>query len=143
MARVLALGLLALGIAGTLRAEPPPGWTPDAWTSENTVEIRTTDPAAEPHWFPVWFVVLDGQVYVRLGSRAAGRFDRNLTKPVVAVRIAGKTFEHVRGVVVPEMTDRVQAAMAEKYWLEGDFIVRRIHHPYTMRLEPEAPDASG
>ena len=40
-------------------------------------------------------------------------------------------------IVTPEMTDRVTAAMADKYWTQADFIVRRINHPYTMRLEPE------
>ncbi len=117
----------------------PAEWTPTAWADENTVELRTTDPGDEPHWFPVWLAVIDGQLYVRLGSRAAGRFDRNVTKPVLGVRIAGKTFDHVRGVLAPEMTERVTTAMANKYWTQGDFIVRRLNHPYTLRLEPEPP----
>jgi hypothetical protein len=71
------------------------------------------------------------------GSRAAGRFDRNATKPIVGVRIAGKTFERVRGVVTPELTERIDAAMREKYWTQGDLFVRYINHPYYMRLEPE------
>ena len=91
-------------------------WTPAAWADENTVDLRTTEPGSEPYWFPVWLAVIDGQLYVRLGSRAAGRFDRNATKPIVGVRIAGKTFERVRGVLAPEMTDRVTAAMRDKYW---------------------------
>jgi hypothetical protein len=112
-------------------------WNPPAWVAENTVELRTTDPGGEPHWFKVWHVMLDGQLYVRLGSRAAGRFDRNVSKPVMGVRIAGNTFERVRGVLAPEMTERVTAAMKDKYWTQADFIVRRMNHPYTMRLEPE------
>jgi hypothetical protein len=111
-------------------------WNPTAWAAESTVELRMTDPGAEPHWFPVWLAVIDGQLYVRLGSRAAGRFDRNVTKPIVGVRIAGQTFERVRAVMAPEMVDKVTAAMADKYWTQGDVIVRRLSHPYTLRLEP-------
>jgi hypothetical protein len=35
------------------------------------------------------------------------------------------------------MVDKVQAAMADKYWTQADFVVRRISHPYTLRLVPE------
>jgi hypothetical protein len=126
-----------LGFVVSASAIAPAVWNPPAWVAENTVELRTTDPGGEPHWFKVWHVVLDGQLYVRLGSRAAGRFDRNVSKPVMGVRIAGNTFERVRGVLAPEMTERVTAAMKDKYWTQADFIVRRMNHPYTMRLEPE------
>ena len=117
-------------------------WTPRAWADEGTVELRTTDPGEAPHWFPVWLAVIDGQLYVRLGTRAAGRFDRNVTKPVIGLRIAGQTFERVRGVLAPDMTDAVTATMKEKYWLHGDIIVRHMSHPYTMRLEPEPAAAA-
>ena len=115
-------------------------WTPDAWHDENTVELRTTEPGAEAHWSPVWLVVIDGQLYVRLGSRAAERFDRTVPKAVLGVRIAGKTFERVNAIAAPDMVDRVTAAMADKYWLQGDVIVRHISHPYTLRLEPAASE---
>jgi len=133
---VAVVGLLSALALPALAADPE--WTPAAWSAESTVELRTTDPGVEPHWFPVWLAVIDGQLYVRLGSRAAARFDRNVTKPIIGVRIAGKTFERVRGIMAPEMVDKVTAAMADKYWTQGDFIVRRMNHPYTMRLEPEA-----
>ena len=133
--RLPAAALLALLLAVPARAASE--WTPTAWADQNTVELRTTEPGSEPHWFPVWLAVIDGQLYVRLGSRASARFDSNATKPIIGVRIAGKTFERVRGVQAPEMTDRVSAAMRDKYWLQGDILVRYIHHPYTMRLEPE------
>ena len=135
MRTAFAAVLLGMAFATAVRAADD--WTPPAWANENTVELRTTDPGSEPYWFPVWHVVLDDKLYVRLGSRAAGRFDRNATKPIMGVRIAGKTFERVRGVVTPDMTARVDAAMADKYWTQGDFFVRFVNHPYTMRLEPE------
>ena len=49
----------------------------------------------------------------------------------------GTTFERVRAVLAPDMTDRVRDVMADKYWTQGDFIVRRMNHPYLLRLEPE------
>ena len=125
-----------LTVASLVHAATAGEWAPPAWSDENTVELRTTAPGSEPHWFPVWLVVIDGQLYVRLGSRAAARFDENVSKPVVGVRIAGKTFENVRGVVAPGMTDKVTAAMADKYWLQGDFVIRRMNHPYTVLLVP-------
>jgi hypothetical protein len=133
---VATLALATLAIPASDAAQ----WTPSAWVDEGTIELRTTDPGADPHWFPVWFAVIDGQVYVRLGSRAAGRFDRNVTKPVLGVRIAGSTFEHVNAVLTPDRVDAVRAAMADKYWLQGDVVVRHMSHPYTLRLEP-APAA--
>jgi hypothetical protein len=132
--------LLLVPLLGS--ADAPPAWTPAAWTDENTVEIRTTEPGEEPHWFPVWVVTIDDQIYVRLGSRAAGRWDRNTAKPIVGVRIAGKTFERVQGVLAPDMIPRVTAAMKDKYWLQGDGLIRHMSHPYTVRLEP-APAADG
>jgi len=132
-----ALAVLILAAAVRSIAAEPSVWTPKAWADENTVELRTTDQGAEPYWFPVWLVTVDDQLYVRLGSRAAGRFDRNVTKPIIGVRIAGKTFERIRGVEAPDMVDKVQAAMADKYWTQADFVVRRISHPYTLRLVPE------
>jgi len=134
--RLLAAALLPLLLAAPAWTATT-DWTPSAWADENTVDLRTTEPGSEPHWFPVWLAVVDGQLYVRLGSRAAARFDGNATKPIVGVRIAGKTFERVRGVLAPEMTDRVTAVMRDKYWLQGDIIVRHLNHPYTLRLEPE------
>lgn len=133
----------ALTTFGATALAGPADWTPGAWADEGTIELRTTDPGAEPHWFPVWLVVLDGQVYVRLGSRAAARFDRNVTKPIVGVRIAGKTFDRVRGVLAPGMVEKVAAAMKDKYWTHGDVVVRRMDHPYTLLLVPVATEQDG
>ena len=107
----IAAVLATTVVAGAVLAKSGSGvWDPAAWTEENTVELRTTDPGDEAHWFPVWLVVLDGKLYVRL--------------------------------LAPEMLERVTAAMADKYWTQGDFIVRRMNHPYTMRLEPEPAEGA-
>ena len=140
--RYLLAFLLPCLVAMAAQGKDHTTWSPTAWTEENTVELRTTDPGEEPHWFPVWVVTIDGQLWVRLGSRAVGRFDRNTTKPIVGVRIGGGTFERVRGVIDNTKAEAVAAAMKAKYWTQGDLFVRYMSHPYTMRLEPE-PDGGG
>jgi hypothetical protein len=122
-------------LAATVAAAAPSAWNPGAWTKESTVELRTTCPGEGEHWFPVWLVVLDGQVYVRLGSRAVGRIECNQTKPELAVRIAGMEFEHVRLEESPADVERVAAAMGQKYW--SDVIIHWMSHPMTARLVPQ------
>jgi hypothetical protein len=117
-------------------------WTPELWVDEATLELRTTDPGEEPHWSPVWVAVLDDQLYVRLGGRAAGRVERNVNKPYLGMRIAGREFPRVRGEPAPEMAERVAAEIKEKYW--SDVFIRFFPHPLTLRLvldaEPQAQD---
>ena len=129
------LGVVLAAATPAAATESPPAWNPTAWQAEDTVELRTQAPGEEEHWFKVWFVVLDGQLYVRLGGRASKRFEDNTTRPLIAVRIAGEEFARVTGVPVPELADRVAAAMADKHW--SDVFVRWIDHPLTLRLTPE------
>ena len=90
--RRLVLVLIALTLtAAAVNAD----WKPQAFSSEDTLEFLTVEDGAE-HWSTVWLVVIDGQVYIRLGSRAAGRIEANATKPYVKVRIAGQTFDKVK-----------------------------------------------
>jgi hypothetical protein len=110
-------------------------WQPEAWAEEDTVELRTQARGEDPHWFPVWLVVIDGQMYVRLGSRATERVESSVTKPILGVRIAGEEFPAVRGVPAPEAAEKVNAMMADKYW--SDIGIRLFSHPLTLRLEPE------
>ena len=120
---------------------PATAWDPARWSAEDTVELRTTAPGEEPHWFKVWLVVLDGQLYVRLGGRAAGRFEGNVTKPVIGVRIAGLEFDHVTGTSAPDMVGNVADAMADKYW--SDVFVRFVSHPLTLKLAPASDQSAG
>lgn len=82
----------------------------------------------------MWLVVLDDELYVRLGSRASDRVEESTTKPVLGVRIAGKEFARVVGTSVPDKADAVAAATADKYW--SDIFVRFVSHPLTLRLDP-------
>jgi len=126
---------IATFVAGLIVAAPvAAGWAPGRYSDVDTVEIRTQVQGADEHWFPVWLVVIDDEVYVRLGNRAASRVENDVHKPIVSVRIAGEEFESVETEPVPEMADRVADAMAEKYW--SDLFVRFFPHPLTLRLSP-------
>jgi hypothetical protein len=131
--RRLALVIAALTLTATAARA---GWDPSALSQEETLEFLTVE-NGEEHWSTVWLVVIDSQVYIRLGSRAAGRIEGNATKPFAQVRVAGQTFPKVKAESVPDMADAVAAAMAEKYW--SDFLVRHFSHPLTMRLTPATP----
>jgi hypothetical protein len=131
--RLRAAGLVLVLALPALAAE----WRPAAWVSEDTIELLTVGPDGGEHWFPVWLVVLDGDVFVRLGSRAAARIEANRTRPYVGVRIAGAEFPRVRGEPAPETAARVAAAMGEKYW--SDVVIRHLAHPLTLRLRPDGP----
>ena len=138
---LLGIIVALLALTAVARADAPAtAWNPDRWREEDTVELRTAAPGEEPHWFKVWLVVLDGQLYVRLGGRAAGRFESNVTKPVIGVRIAGLEFEHVTGTPAPDMVGSVGDAMADKYW--SDVFVRFVSHPLTLRLAPASDQSA-
>lgn len=131
VAALFALVLVA--VSGVARAAE---WTPAQWIAEDTLQFRTECPDEGEHWSYVWLVVLDGDVWVRLGSRAGERADCSTSKPLTTVRVAGQEFADVEMVNVPTMTGRVAAAMADKY--TTDIFVRYMNHPYTMKLVPKA-----
>jgi len=78
-------------------------WDPQAFSTEDTLEYLTIGPEEGEHWSTVWLVVIDDQVYVRLGSRAAQRMEKNTTRPMVKVRIAGQEFDEIRAEPAPDM----------------------------------------
>lgn len=110
-------------------------WNPQSFAKEETLEVRTIGSEDGEYRFPVWLVVIDEQVYIRLGARAADRVKKNTTAPFIGVKIAGQQFDRVKGEEAPEMADPVAKAMAEKYW--SDIFVRFMAHPLTLRLIPE------
>jgi hypothetical protein len=127
--------LLALGSGCAAKQPVVPTWDPAAFRDLDTLEFLTVGPDEGPHWSTVWLVVLDDHVYVRLGARAAGRMERNTTKPYVRVRIGGKEYERVRTDDAAAVAGKVADAMAAKY--TTDVFVRYMSHPMTLRLEPE------
>jgi hypothetical protein len=134
--RGLLVALLLALTAGCAKQGPVvPTWDPAAFAKLDTLEFLTVGPDEGPHWSTVWLVVLDDHVYVRLGSRASGRMERNTTKPYVRVRIGGKEYERVRTEDAAAMAEKVSDAMAAKY--TTDIFVHYMAHPMTLRLEPE------
>ena len=135
--RTLAVGVVfGLCVIGPWHAARGAQWDPAAFAREDTLQLRTDVPGEGEYWFKVWLVVLDGQVYVRLGSRAAERVGRNTTAPYLGVEVAGTRFDKVRAVPAPEMAERVASAMADKY--TSDLFIGWLPHPLTLRLMPES-----
>ena len=130
-ARMAILTVTLLAMAGPALAS----WRPLAWKDQSTIELRTNCPDEGEHWSTVWLVVLDDQVYVRLGKRAAARIACNATKPWLAARIDGQQFDHVLAVEAPDRAARVAEEMSKKYWL--DVVVHYLDHPMTLRLSAE------
>jgi len=114
----------------------PAGWTPAEWAGENTLELTTDVPSEGSYTFPVWLAVIDGQVYVRLGNRAAGRVQGSKSAPLVGVKVAGHQFDHVRCEPAPDAVPRVNEAMAQKYYW-SDKVVHHMAHLLTCRLMPQ------
>lgn len=112
-----------------------PGWDPASFRDDSTLEIMTTEPEVGEHWSKLWLVVIDNQLYVRLGDRAYGRVQRNSTKPFVKLKVSGHEFDKVKLEETPDMKDKVAAAMADKYFM--DKLIRYENHPMAARLTPE------
>jgi hypothetical protein len=136
--RTLALYALVIAAAvGGARGARAADWNAAMWQDESTLDFRTTAPDDGEHWSRVWLVVIDGEVYLRLGSRAADRITKNQAAPIVGIRIAGQQFDSVRAEAVDEKADAEAAAMADKSWT--DIFERYFSHPLTIRLAPQQP----
>jgi hypothetical protein len=130
------LAIASVGVIACAGAAPAvKSWDPAAFRTLDTLQFKTVGADEGEHWSTVWLVVLDDQVYVRLGSRAAARMRSNTTAPTVAVRIGGREYPRVRAEEAAAMAPQVAAAMGEKYW--SDVLIRHVPHDLTMRLVPE------
>jgi hypothetical protein len=129
--RTLAIAVV-LSLAGQALATQ---WNPQAVRDESTLEFLTVREGEEGHWSTVWFVVLDGDVYVNLGDRAANRLSTNTTAPFVSVRIDEAEFEHIRVNAAQDRQKEVAEAIADKYW--SGFLVPYRPPSQVMRLRPE------
>lgn len=134
---VVASAVLWIALIGGAGAanNPVPGWDPNAFREQSTLQIMTIGPEEGEHWSKLWLVVIDGQLYVRLGDRSFGRIQKNTANPYVKVKVGDNEFDKVRLEPALEMTDKVAAAMADKYFM--DILVRHESHPMTARLVAE------
>jgi len=134
---VLSLVLsIALATAACADDKAVSGWDPAVFREASTIKIMTTEPDVGEHWSNLWVVVIDGQPYVRLGDRAYGRIQRNTTSPFVKLKVADQEFDKVKVEEMPDMKEKVAAAMAAKYWM--DVLIRHESHQMVARLVPEA-----
>src|SRR5580704_10378662 len=129
----LSMMLAATALAASAAV---PGWDPASFRDESTIQIMTTEPDVGEHWSKLWVVVIDGQPYVRLGDRSYGRIQKNSTSPYVKLKVADQEFDKVKVEEMPDMKEKVAAAMADKYWM--DILIRHESHPMVARLVPEA-----
>ena len=137
-AAVLAAALCITLVAAARAADnAAPGWDPSTFRDASTIQIMTTEPSVGEHWSNLWVAVIDGQAYVRLGDRAYGRVQHNTTSPYVKLKVADKEFDKVKIEEMPDMKDKVAAAMADKYFM--DILIRHESHPMVARLTAEAP----
>src|SRR5208283_1496914 len=129
--------VLSITFAAAARADgnTVPGWDPSVFRDASTIKIMTTEPDVGEHWSNLWVVVIDGQPYVRLGDRSYGRVQRNTTSPYVKLKVGDQEFDKVKLEEMPDMKDKVAAAMADKYFM--DKLIRYESHPMAARLVPE------
>ena len=138
MANAVAVWVGVIAAIGIVLATPrvwANWWSPPAFATERTLQLRTKCRDEGERWSRERFVVIDGQMYVRLSSRMAARVQCNAIHPLLGVEVAGLRFEHVRGVPVPLLAERVAKAMADKY--TTDVLVRLFPHPLTLLLIAE------
>jgi len=132
----LAIFIFVAAVAVAKAFADNSSWDVDAFRQASTIQIMTTEPDVGEHWSNLWIVVIDGQPYVRLGDRAYGRIQRNTTSPYVKLKVGGQEFDKVKVEEMPDMKDKVAAAMADKYFM--DVLIRHESHPTVARLVLEA-----
>jgi hypothetical protein len=132
MHRIVLAAFAAVSIMAVADTGYAAEWDPAKFASEDVLEFRSVNTDGEEHWSKVWLVIVDGDVYIRLGNRAAGRIEENVEAPYVGIRIAGDQFDGVLTEPKPEMAERVAEAMAAKY--TTDIFVSWVEHPLTLKL---------
>lgn len=119
---------LCFAIPGAAAAE----WVPEAVENEDVLEFFTVNEAGEEHWAMVWFVVIDGDAYVRLGGRAERRMTENVNAPIVKVRIGDEVFDGITVEETPDEVSKVVDLMRDKYW--SAMFMGLMPERYTARL---------
>ena len=132
----VSLALLLAGLAsGSARAEYP-DWA--AVADVGVIEVLTRDADGDLRETKVWFVLVDGEPYLRTnGSRWLENLRRD---PQLELRIRDRVYE-ARAEEIPgdEILTRVDQASREKYgWQERFIHVFRMAKPEILRLAPRS-----
>jgi hypothetical protein len=129
----LVAGLAICLAAETGRAEYP-SWQELADVS--VIEVLTHDADGGLRETKVWFVLLDGEPYLRTGGT---RWLDNLRRdPDLGLRIEGRDYEaRAQEVTGDEIVGRVDAAMREKYaWQDRALHLFSRSRPDILKLSP-------
>lgn len=129
---MVAWACALLWMLATACAASAAEWRPEEWQDGTTLSFQTIGSDYGERWSTSWYVVLHGDVYVRLGASAADLIEDNIKRPYVRVRIGGQTFDDVRADPANDMARTVDEAMADKYPM--DFLFRFLPHPMVVRL---------
>ena len=129
---MVGLIMLCIGFSASLVSAQGQSW--EQFQDEDTLEVLTVDSSGEEYWSTFWLVVLDGEFYLRLGSRGSDRIKGHTKMPHVSVKIGGQQFDQVKAVDAPDKAEAVATAMADKYL--SDLFIRFFPHPMTVRLDP-------
>ncbi len=133
----IALCFSLLAATATLAGEHSQ-WEPKEWKDGSTLKFQTVDANHEEHWSTVWYVVVDNDVYARLGAAATDRIQENINSPYVKVRIGRFAFNDVRADPADDMAVTIADELADKYVL--DVLFRYIPHPLTVRFRAASFD---
>jgi hypothetical protein len=129
-------GLLLLFVGGPAGADYP-DWANVA--DEEVIEVITRDEDGDVRESKVWFVLVDGEPYLRTNG---SRWLENLRREGdCSLRIRDVDYE-ARAVEVPggEWIEAVDAASREKYgWQERMIHPFRMRPPEIIRLSPRGP----
>jgi hypothetical protein len=129
--------LLACGLALPAAAEDP-DW--QRLAGVDVIEVVTADADGARRETKVWFVLLDGEAYLRT-SRS--RWLENLRRdPECVLRIEGQEYEaRAEEVTGGGIVERVDAASLEKYgWQERLIHPFRMRTPDILRIQPRRED---
>lgn len=142
--RQLALVLFVVVAGAPAWTDSPPAGYPDwaALSDVGVIEVLTEDADGDRRETKVWFVLLDGEPYLRT-SRS--RWLENLRRdPDLGLRIEGIEYQaRAEEVTSDALIERVDRASREKYgWQEALIHVFRIRKPDILRLSPRPRDAA-
>ena len=110
----VAVAVFSIALIGNARAanNPVPGWDPNAFRDLSTLQIMTVGPEEGEHWSKLWLVVIDGQVYVRLGDRSFGRIEK-ITRNPLSVFVVSLYVNIYIGCPVP--AEQLSESIGEQY----------------------------
>jgi hypothetical protein len=132
-AATLGLALL-LALPPVPAAADQPDW--ESLADVRVIEVVTHDADGDLRETRVWFVLLDGEAYLRTSrSRWLENLRRN---PELVLRIEGRDYEaRAEEVEGDEIVERVDAASREKYgWQEAIIHPFRMRKPDILRIRP-------